>query len=400
MIDSAIAWMRRNPTNAASAALAVVTTTVLLVLLALGKLDGVGAAALIVVVLICAYLSLAGREVAMDRAMAWIKENPTNAAFAGLALGTTAVVVVLLARGKLDGAGAAALIVVVIICALLSVAGRELVDRIVKLGPVEFSPRVDLPGPTFDQNLASGVTFAPGGASPWESTPMTSGQRWHYEQATTMLAHLRQHGQLQGDRQLQKFRDLILEVGEAALNEGEFAKGLDILKLLEPVREKTANELLSLGTAHLWSIYGDDIGKEQHQGYLKKALLYLEKTTRADPTHAMAFWSLGYVYDELERYPPAISSNEEARRLDPRLLPWANWHIAISLLKLAKLVNVADAAAKTGEAMGMLQAIPPGLWWQPLYDDGELEELRRHAYYGEIFRRLFEEGQRADETDA
>ena len=146
MIARAKTWITENPINAAFAALALGTIAVVVVLLVRGKLDGAGAAALIVVVIICAYLSVVGRELAMDRAMAWTKENPTNAVFGGLALGTIAVVVVLLARGKLDGAGAAALIVVVIICALLSVAGRELVDRLVKLGPVEFSPRVDFPG--------------------------------------------------------------------------------------------------------------------------------------------------------------------------------------------------------------------------------------------------------------
>lgn len=396
-MDRARTWIKGNPTNAAFAALAVVTTAVLLVLLARGKLDGEGAAALIVVVLICAYLSLAGREMAVDRAMAWIKENPTNAAFAGLALGTTAVVVVLLARGKLDGAGAAALIVVVIICALLSVAGRELIDRIVKLGPVEFSPPADLPGPESAPNMPPGTRAdAPEKrvASPWTRMRVTAEQQWQYEQATIMLVRLRQQGQLQSDGQVEKFRGLILDTGEAALNEQQFAKGLDILKLLEPMREKTANELLSLGTAHLWMIDEEYIVDGRREEYLKRALRYLQEATRSDTTSAIAFWTLGYVNDEIGRHRPAIDAKQEAIRLDLTFLPWANWHIAISLLKLAKQHQAWDevelAGARADEAMQKITQIPPGPWWQELFEDDELGELQENPNHRAEFQRLYE----------
>ena len=345
----------------------------------------------------------------MGTVLAWIMRNSVTAAFTALTVLTIAVLGVLLARGKLDGEGAAVLMVVVAICALLAVGGSDLIDRIVKFGPLELSgtasAQEELPEPLADPNVRSNPTWEiptdVSDASPWIRTPMTPYERWQYEQATIRLVRLRQQGQLQKAGRLEQFRGLILDVGEAALNELEFAKGLDMLRLLESLGEKTVEELLSLGTAYLWAAPED---KQQRQKYLRKALLYLEETSRADRTSAITFWTLGYVYDELERYPAAISANEEAIRLDLKFLPWANWHIAISLLKLAKqqqeMGNAEEATAKTNEAMEKVEEIPPGLWWQDLREDEELEDLRDHSDYKDKFSRLAKRRIAASDTQA
>ena len=193
-----------------------------------------------------------------------------------------------------------------------------------------------------------------------------------------------------------------MDVGEAALNDGEFTRGLDILRLLEPITSKTPRELLSLGTAYLWAALDQKVSEEQRSEHLKKALVSLEDASREDKTRAITFWTLGFVYDELRRYPPAIEANEEALRLDPRFLPWANWHIAISLLKLAKLQqdmgDHGEAAAKTGAAMAKLQAIPSGLWWDELEKDPDLQELRDHPTHGPNLSELANERRTGGES--
>lgn len=329
-----------------------------------------------------------------------ITTQPVNTAFIALTIASVVVFGVLLVQKKLDGEGAAALIVVIIIAALLAVGGQELLDRIVKLGPLELSAPENLPQVEGNPAVTGNQIVDISDASPWTSTQMTSREKWQYEQETILLAHLRQRGQLTGAK-VKGVRGRIFKVGEAALHSGDFAKGLDLLRLLEPLPDKTARELLSIGMAYFWTgleqreepPYGYVLAKNQLRHHLEEALRHLEDVSRLDPSNAIVHWTIGYVCDELERFPEALSANARAKEADLRFLPWANWHIAVSLLKMAKqeksMGRAQQATAKTDEAIKALREIPSGFWWNELWEDDELEDLRKDRNYVETFKALY-----------
>jgi tetratricopeptide (TPR) repeat protein len=111
----------------------------------------------------------------------------------------------------------------------------------------------------------------------------------------------------------------------------------------------------------------------------------LKAACEQDDTNPVAFWILGWVYDELGLCEKSIEANQKTLALDPRFAPWAYWTIAVSQLKQDKLDLALEA----------LQLIPPGPWWLEMYKDEEISRLKQDLRFGALYKeRRFYDPQR------
>jgi tetratricopeptide (TPR) repeat protein len=102
----------------------------------------------------------------------------------------------------------------------------------------------------------------------------------------------------------------------------------------------------------------------------RRAANLLERAKAQDPTDAMIYYQLGWLYDELGRYDAAIAENGRAAELDPEIAPSTFWNTAVSTLK----------TGDPGGAIAWLYRVPPGRIWREIAEDPELEPL--HARPG------------------
>jgi hypothetical protein len=86
-----------------------------------------------------------------------------------------------------------------------------------------------------------------------------------------------------------RYRDLILWVGGAAINEGRGAKALDILKRLEDFRDGTSQERLFLAHAYLLAAEGLEV-PGWRQRYQEQALELYRQLYDSDRGNAEIAW--------------------------------------------------------------------------------------------------------------
>jgi len=274
------------------------------------------------------------------------------------------------------------LLIIAGLAAFLAIGGFEIIRRIHRIGPagVEIETWQDI-----DRILSISPPAAPQPSfnkttGPWLRVKLDYKQKWFYERGTSTIFHL-QHRGVEPDvlprRELEKFRKLVLWVGGAALNENPF-KALEILKLLEPIKdsEKKKEELLSLGHACVLATQREK-DENKKKLLLEDAKRFLETAQLRDSKDAEILWLLGWVYDEMGLFDESIKVNEQAIMLNPDWKPWARWVIAVSYLK----------KDERWFALRALADIPRGVWWDQIHDDPELKALQTDPtfikYYNE-----------------
>ena len=335
-------------------------------------------------------------------AWTWISSNAARALF-GI-IGIVSLIYAGFLVTKDDGTAVVTLVGLALASAFLAVGGANLVGRITRFGPsgVELGPqeRHDIdrvlraagpPPETFKPYMYEYLPQDPKSPEPWRSKPQLSAtQRWYYEVSTDLILHL-QHGGLDPTKlprdDLDRYRDLVLWLAQAALIDQEHVKAFELLKKIEPLKEKSADELLHLGIVYLMTVIDGNV--PDSRDYLLRAEGFLEEATRKPPLKADTHWFLGYVRDELGFYEPAVDANRDALRIDPKFGPLANWNMAVSHLKLSS-VDTARADLWADTALADLERIVPGPWWAEIFEDSELRPLRdgRHA---DRFRQLCDE---------
>lgn len=309
-------------------------------------------------------------------------------AFSAVAVFIAAVVVALLCDDKLEANGAIGLLGLVVISVFLAAGGERLIRRITKFGPVEFelAPEAkddikEIMGVWNPPDIESYYfsRFLPEGSDSSEEWPkkpaeLTETQRWYYEVGIDWVLHLDHRGlnvrQLsEDDRDV--YRRLVLWLAKAALIEATLlvivpVKSTELLKKLDPLEEKTAEELLYIGLSYLQMAPLVD----NHRKYWERSQVALEEAIQKLPNRAETHFLLGYVYDELGYYELAINANDEAVRIDKRWVVMAYWNRAVSNLKLGNQ----EAALED------LKKIREGPWWQGICEDAELALLNEGEY--------------------
>ena len=313
-------------------------------------------------------------------------------AFSAVAVFIAAVAVALLCDDKLEATEAIGLLGLVVISVFLAVGGERLIRRITKFGPVEFElapeERDDIKEITgvaeqpyiesyFSRFLPSEGSESSGEEWPPKPKKLSETQRWYYEVGTDLVLHLDHRGlkvrQLsEDDREV--YRRLVLWLAKAALSEATLldivpVKPTELLKKLDPLEEKTAEELLYIGFGYL-TMAPHLEREDDRREYLERSQVALEEAIQKLPNRAETHLLLGYVYDELRYYELAISANDEAVRIDKRWALIAYWNRAVSNLNLGNQEAALEDLRKIGE----------GPWWQGICDDPELAPLNEGEY--------------------
>ncbi len=293
---------------------------------------------------------------------------------------------------KLDGTGAAALLILVAVCVLFAFEGRHLIRQIRRIGPVEMqvwqdAVRIeDVPLPP-----GMGPRISPEGDTPWKKVDLTGQQKWAYELGSNLLFHLRHLGVNPGElprREQARYRRLALWVARVALNEGHEYKALDVLRMVEDLPDLDYEERFYLAAAYWFVALREptepggpdkpDGGASQRTTGLDRARRILERAVKQSTDDPAAQWALGYIYDELGMYDQAIIADEQAISIDSRFNKWSNWCIAVSRIKKQEFQGAIDALAK----------IPAGVWWNRIEADSELAGLRGHPTFSASFNFL------------
>jgi len=307
------------------------------------------------------------------RSLLWLAEQLGRLLFLTVSALSIRLAVLLMDRDdEADGTKVAALLAVGLVALLLAIGGPTLMRRITKLGPS---------GVEFEIESVRRITSIPGlfqdvpgvelGVEGFENKPLTDEQKWAYQMGADLIMYY-DHENLNIDdlsgTDLALYRELVRSVGEFALVEEEYRKALYLTGHLEPIPEKTAEECYFLGEAYRMAY-------SNQPAYLSRARKYLEESVRKDDRPARTHYSLAWVYYEVDSHTQAVSENERAMELEPRLANEANWNAACSLVKLGKQ-NV---------ALEKLRQIPPGNWWKKIYQDPELGDLKTGQYGTEFW---------------
>ncbi len=306
-------------------------------------------------------------------------------AFSAVAVFIAAVVVALLCDDKLEANGAIGLLGLVVISVFLAAGGERFIRRITKFGPegFELAPeeRDDIKAiaaveepPDIEKYFSRFLPEGSDSSDEWPKKPeeLTETQRWYYEVGIDWVLHLDHRGlnvrQLsEDDREV--YRRLVLWLAKAALSEATVqgvapVKFVELLKKLEPLEEKTAEELFYLGFGYL--NMAPLVDKRREDAIWERSQVALEEAIQKLPNRAETHLLLGYVYDELRYYELAINENDEAVRIDKRWAMIAYWHRAISNLKLGNQ----EAALED------LRKISMGPWWRVICEDSDLALLK------------------------
>jgi tetratricopeptide (TPR) repeat protein len=275
----------------------------------------------------------------------WIQDNELlKISFVLLACTSFAAAIVLLAQTKPQGTAALGLLVWAGLCIVLATGGINIIRRIQRIGPggieIKTWENIDrllsVPFPSWPrawwERPNQEEIFDPEG--PLAVIPLNAEQSWFYERGTNLIFHL-QHSDLDYEtlskQELGKYRELVLWIGTAAINESRPGKALNILKLLESFEDKPSRELFALGAAYFWESVREE-GNGRRRTYLEEIQGLLKAACEQDDTNPVAFWILGWVYDELGLCEKSIEANQKTLALDPRFAPWAYWTIAVSQL--------------------------------------------------------------------
>jgi tetratricopeptide (TPR) repeat protein len=309
----------------------------------------------------------------------WIHEERLAKIFFWLLAAVSLVASVLLLRQqKPEWKVVLGLLIWAGICVVLAIGGVALVRRIHRIGPggveIETWQEIGRILSATAPPLAASELRAKG---PWTKTRFTPQQSWFYEKATSILIHLQHRGidlDTLSKENLNRYRQLILWVGAAAINKGDIWKAFEILKLLEPIESKTPKELFWLGASYFWAGLTESDAKKKRE-LLETACLLLQEASQKDTKNADLWWTLGWIYDELGLYSESIDANKKAVDLNPKYAPWAFWTMAVSFLKQKKLDPAIEA----------LRSIERGPWWEEIHNDPELAALKADPRYVALY---------------
>jgi tetratricopeptide (TPR) repeat protein len=272
-----------------------------------------------------------------------------------------------------DKASAATMLTLLVIASaagFLAIGGIEVIRRIHRIGPggieIETWQDIDRILSISEHPPTPRLSFS-NTQGPWLRARLEYNQSWFYERGTAIILHLLHRGidiQSLPHKELEKYRTLVLWVGSASLNVNPY-KALDILKLLEPIKDKYRDELMALGHAYVLVAQRRQAGEEKVD-LLENGKRVCRAAFSLDQLEPETLWLLGWIYDELGLYDESIKLNQEVINLRPEWVPWANWVMAVSYLK------------KKDPRMSLwqLDKIPDGVWWEQIYQDPELESLR------------------------
>lgn len=312
----------------------------------------------------------------------WVRINVARLAFVAMAVIPLVFGTMLLADDRLDGAGAAALVGIAIVSAVLAVLGGD-IRRIRRIGPggLELGPEEEAAVDTAISRLTAGLPLlkehleagfhVPG--KPRLVEPLLSPDtRWGYELGSDTILHLQHRGldpkRLSGE-DLRRYRLLLLQVSKVAAWQEEHAKAIYVVQLLEPLAD-SAEEWYVVGAVYRFAY--SRMGKLKD--HLERARINLEQARERDRDNPRILWQLSWVYDELDRYEPAMKAGRRAIEINRQYLVVAGWIVAVSLLK----------NEEPEQALQQLKEVPPGSWWEQICSDEELEGLRQ----GNLARRF------------
>lgn len=316
------------------------------------------------------------------RSLPWLADQLGRLLFLTVSALSIRLAVLFLDRNeKANGTQAAALLTVGLVALLLAIGGPAFIRRITKLGPQGLELRAET-RESIQLILRVPRPIQRAFEGPAVYDELSEEQQWAYEFGTDLILHLEHLAWSPSEASkadLERYRELVLNVGQLAIINKDYEKALYLLEELEPLKDKTADEYLALGDACrlVWFRH------KPARDYRQQAKKYLEGAAKLDPNRPVTLWTLSWVYDELGYFGLAIASAERAVNIDQNYAPWAYWNMAVSLLKMTE--NNEDAA------FSKLELIPKGPWWKELYEDPELEQLRTYPYV-DRFEDLYTKG--------
>jgi len=237
----------------------------------------------------------------------------------------------------IDAAGAAALLVVALLCFVIAIEGRDLLLQIRKIGPIEFgliretaSALTNLPDlePSFEPGRAPWVREL---LTPRQSWLFELGADllMHLQHTSLELSRLT-------PREVARLRSFVLEVSKLALNERQNHKALDFLRMIEPLNELTYEEAYFRAIA-TFRVADEETDAGIRKAQFQRTQRLLEECAERRPGDASVHWLLAYVFHEFGMYDEAIRGNDRAIQLDHTKFDiWGNWNKAVALLFLGK----------------------------------------------------------------
>lgn len=270
---------------------------------------------------------------------------------------------------------------------LCAIAGSDLIRKLRKLGPVEFTAgqaQAKLPTIYEDPEQPQVVLAAD---TPFPGRKLTPPEMFEYEKLSHLLYHyLEETKDPKKDldpETRQNYRNLIRLVGKAAHLMGHYTKSLDILRRLESFDEGDldAEELKRLGTAYIWA--GFEVEGNKRKEHWEKSVGYLNKARQKNPYDERTLYNLGWALLSLGKHQGAIECMGASMAQKPSITPWAKWNIACSQVGLDN----------KSAAIATLEEIQPGAWWNHICKDPDFAPLQADAQLGEKFKQLCQERQ-------
>lgn len=252
--------------------------------------------------------------------------------------------------------------------------GDDLMERLKKLGPMEFFEK-KINEIYFDERFHPdpivGRSFDSG-----EKIPME--EFFKYQISDLFINFLEfSNIDLMKLRNKDKILNIIRSVGTIAFYQQDYFRAISRFEKLRDLTGNSFDRSYNIGLSYLKLAEKEEV-IDKRRSYFEKSLENFDFAKKLDKDDYDVYYHIAWVLDDLGRFEEAINNNKKCLDLKPEFDP-ARYNIAVSLTKMGKY----------NEAFKELQKITKNKEvWETAAIDKELEKLRTHGEIGEKVREL------------
>jgi len=300
-----------------------------------------------------------------------------TASFAVLILSLTAVLDQIFIKRQVT-ATIIPLLILLLIAAIFCQHGNDLMERLKKLGPLEFFESETSGLLSTMQRIGRKLDLTVREGKP-PITQLSAKETFEYQEINLYVSFVEFSGvDPHKMAYKQKYFELLLWLGTVANGQGDWFKAIARFERLRELSEDTFEPfevLYGIGLSYFFLGLQEENPK-QRRDYYEKSMESLKMAIEENKDDHEAYFYLGYIYDEFNMFSRAIESNQATLQLRPQYGP-AKYNMAVTYTKLGKF---AEAFKKLTEISKTDKEADHIFKWA--LGDDELKPLLQDDYWG------------------
>jgi len=266
------------------------------------------------------------------------------------------------------------ILILIIFFTVLFQYGDDLMERLKKLGPMEFFEK-KINEIYFDERFHPDPIIGRG----IDSGGKISREEFFKYQISDLFINFLEFSNI--DLMKLKNKDKILgtirSVGTIAFYQQDYFKAISRFEKLRDLTGNSFDRSFNIGLSYL-KLAEKEEALDKRRSYFEKSLENFDLAQKLEKDDYDVYYHIAWVLDELGRFEEAINNNKKCLNLKPEFDP-AKYNIAVSLTKMGKYNEAFAELQKMSENKEI---------WETAAVDKELEKLRTHGEIGEKVRKL------------